>query len=139
MVKLLGSNRVELKGNTNISGAYFKPTTKGDGFSLFLTGKNGSGMYQFRNKTSLMSFILMADKPDFQPSVHAMNLRGRYLADTKGIEFVPKIETAKAEPVAEKIVDAVADIKKEKALAKLKAALGTRNFNLACKSGVINL
>ena len=40
MVKLLGTNRQELKGFANISGAYFKPTSKGDGFSLFITGKN---------------------------------------------------------------------------------------------------
>ena len=141
MVKLLGSNRTKLKGFTNISGAYFKPTSKGDGFSLFVTGKNGTGMYQFRSKTSLMNFLLLADKPEFQPSVHAMNLRGRYLADTKGIAFTPKADTpavATETPTA-KINSAIEDIKKEKALAKLKAALGTRNFNLAVKGGVINL
>ena len=142
MVKLLGTNRQELKGFANISGAYFKPTSKGDGFSLFITGKNGTGMYQFRSKTSLMNFVLLADKPDFSPSIHAMNLRGRYLADTKGIAFTPKIDTPAAAtreiPVA-KINSAIEGIKKEKALAKLKAALGTRNFNLAVKGGVINL
>jgi len=86
MEKLIGKNRVEVKGAKNFKASYFKPSESGKPWTLFIFKGTEGGMYEFQKQREMLGYILRKDTPDFAPSKTAKALRAQYQAEIKGVK-----------------------------------------------------